>query len=122
MKVLVILVDGAGEIRCAYVRNPSLFRREIVVATGEAHIVYLGAAVAAISTDELILGLETNVLPHFAATAGLRDNPFFQARVEWERLRLPLARAICRRARDFLGITLFRKIWSSKSVEGARHG
>lgn len=122
MKVLLILVDGAGAFRCAHVRNPSTFRREIVAETGEAHIVYLGAAVAAISTDQLIARLERKVLRCFIASAGLRDNPFFQARVEWERLRKPLAQAVCRHIRDIVGVTQIRKMRSSKSVEGARHG
>lgn len=121
MKVLVILVDGFGAFRCGHVRNPSALRRAVFLETGEAQIVYLGAAMSTVPTAELLTRLKTRVLPRFAASASLRDDAWFQLCVEMERLRLPIIMAVKKRLRALCGLTQLRALLHSRAGEAERH-
>lgn len=121
MKVLVILVDGHGSFRCGHVRNPSALRRAVFLETGEAQIVYLGAAMAAVPPAELFTRLKTRVLTRFAVCPSLRDDAWFQLCVELERLRLPIIMGVKKRLRAICGLRQLRALLHNRAGEAERH-
>ncbi|MHA6297914.1 hypothetical protein [Devosia sp. CAU 1758] len=98
MKMLVIAADGDGAFRCALVRNPDLYRRQIARETGAAFIVWAGLSILACDAEHMLAQLACKVLPCFTARPQLQHDPVFVAALGWALWGRPLVIAVWRNA------------------------
>ena len=99
MKMLVIAADGHGTFRCAIVRNPDLFRRDLCTETGAGFILWAAAPVLAINARLAVERISRHVLPRFVAGPELQYDLAFVSAVAWITLGRPLLGVAARQMR-----------------------
>lgn len=100
MKMLVIACDGHGAFRCALVRNPDLFRRQIAAQTGHGDIVWAGMSVLASDPGGALAHIKSHVLPRFTARPRLQHDPAFVTALVWATLGRPMLGLAARTIRN----------------------